>query len=231
MTAIRRAGGTAAVFDDSLIGRLKLLVQGEKPLGVSVLMSGERITSQFLQRHEDFRELEIDFLMLERTALTESDIERLIRTHPLRSLDAEGAAVSSDAIAALGLKEGLSRVAVPNTALTDHDLSLLPLESLDELEIDHTQVSPQGLRMLDRCRKLSVLSLDGSQFSSEIADTLQALQVERLILRGSDVVDEHLLRLRGLTTLWEVQLDNTSVSPEAIKDLRAASPDCLILDM
>ncbi|MFO1096133.1 MAG: hypothetical protein U0992_22930 [Planctomycetaceae bacterium] len=50
--------------------------------------------------------------------------------------------------------------------LSDEGLGLLPLEQLENLEVQNSTITADRLRQLSRCRELEDLALDGAQLDA-----------------------------------------------------------------
>jgi hypothetical protein len=225
--------------------RMKALLKAggvptESESGLSVRFNrGIRVDRELLQSHDYFTALEFQELEIGGADFTAGDIEALFRAHPLCSVDARDVPISAAAFAALKNKSMLRTLDVRGSGLSDADLAALPLEGIESLQIDNTQVTAQGLSALTRCTKLHQLSLDGSQFTDEVANMLRSFRLGSLSLSGPEVTDEHVLRLKDLTGvdvtdkhgrrlvsgLLFINLSRTSVSRDAIESLKAARPE------
>lgn len=185
------------------------------------------ITGEWLTEHDDLAALDITDLKLAETALSDADLASFVSAHPLHVVQFRDEQIADQTVAALADRRELTILEVRDCPLRDDQLARLPLEQLEELRIDGTQVTSLGLAELRRAEQLVVLTVDGRQFgdgTSEILNALPALRV--LDLFGSDVTDERLQRLNGVKALEFIQLTRTSATAEGVKRLQATLPKC-----
>ena len=132
----------------------------------------------------------------------------------------------------LGQESVLKPVTVSFKGTLIGDSELAHLEALTDLEIlflDRTQITDDGLACLPQLPKLHGLHLadthvtdSGLKHLHRFADLLQ------LSLDGCRVSDTGLEHLRGLANLELLNLTYTDVTPEGVKKLQKALPNCKI---
>ena len=106
------------------------------------------------------------------TPLLGADIASIIEKNPIRSFEAWELKGADHAVRALKNSSTLRNVSLERSDLTDEGLRLIPLEQLTQLRIEHSKITPVGLRELRRCRQLKLLGVDGTQAPSAIAELL-----------------------------------------------------------
>lgn len=185
------------------------------------------ITGEWLRKHDNLAALKITDLKLSETALTDVELARLVEAHPLHVLQLREEQVGEETVAALAGRKELMILELRDCPIGDDQLARLPLEQLDELRIDGTRVTPEGLEALRRAQKIVELTIDGRQLSDGTGKLLNAMpQLRDLQLFGSAVTDEHLDQLHNVPQLEFIQLSRTAVSDDGVKLLRAALPKC-----
>lgn len=116
-----------------------------------------------------------------------------------------------------------------DTQLTDTGLQCLEgLTRLQYLDLEGTNIGDAGLEHLAGLTHLEVLSLDGTSITDARLEHLKGLiNLVLLSLDSTQVSDAGLEHLRGLG-LQMLILENTHVTPEGVKKLREALPNCEI---
>jgi hypothetical protein len=148
----------------------------------------------------------VNLTLEDATALSDSCLAELIDQHDLKFFAVRGTNAGDEVAAALGRKTGLKIVLMQRSQLTDSGLSLLPLESIEQLEVTYTEVTASGLEALTRCEELTHISLDGRQMTDESLEFLRGLpKLKHLGIQGPDVTDDvarALHSMKGLDSLW-----------------------------
>lgn len=225
--SVYRAGGQV-VPDWSVWRRASAWWQGQQ-----VTLGTEVIFRQGRSRRQrpvlgDLRGLDIACLYVLNGGLTGDELERLVPAHPiqlLRLMNVTGA----DAVAhKLRESRTLRIAAFDDSDLTDAGLRELPLERIESLYVNGTDVSVAGLHELKRAEKLWCLVLDGRQFNNESVEIVKCLPKLRILgLNGAAVTDAHLPLLRDLK-VEQLSLEGTSVTSAGITALKQALPGCTI---
>lgn len=193
-----------------------------------VVLRGQAFDDRWLREHDDLAALEIDFLMIDNCPMTAAGLSGVVSRHPIEFFWVENVQ-DCDAVAALlAGKRSLVCVSFDGTDLSDAGFRQLPLEELAVVSVQGTRVTPTGLQELKRCRRLGQLWLDGRQFDDRVAEVLRFQSQDFcLFLAGKDVTDAHLARLHGMP-IWRVELNDTTVTSEAIASLKESLPDCQV---
>lgn len=195
----------------------------------AVGLYGHDVTGDWLNAHDGLSPLDITDLKLSETSLTGDELARFIREHPLQMLQLREQPLSDAAVDALASRRDLVILELRDCPLTDAQLARLPLEQLQELRVDGTQVTAGGLSVLRRAGRLTVATLDGRQLDEQVAGLLAGLpSLCAIELVGSDVTDAHLQRLGANGALQSIVLTRTAATDDAIKALEAALPECLV---
>jgi hypothetical protein len=222
---IRLAGGDVAL-PMPVRERLKHWLRGGNSDDILVTLRGETFDDAWIRDHSHLRGLRIANLQLEdTTALSDTCLAELIDGHDLKGFNATGANIGDATAAALGRKDGLIFLCAENTQLNDAGLALLPLEKLESLELEYTEVTAHGLGVLARCEKLKIISLDGRHVSERSLEVLRGLpKLESLCIQGSDVTDDvarALHTMKGIEFLW---LNDHSITQPEYQSLERALP-------
>lgn len=227
---IKAAGGFVSHEPPaSLRERLSALRAGSKWEDgyTSVRLYAADITGEWLREHDDLTPLSITDLKLAETSLTDADLARLIRAHPLRVVEFRDEQIDDNATAALADCRRLFCLELRDSPLTDAQLARLPLEQLEELRIDGSLVTSAGLQELQRAQRLEVLALDGRQLDASTAPILNQLPaLKSLELVGEFVTDEQLSHLPGLTSLESISLRRTAATRDGVEQLQSQLPNC-----
>lgn len=114
---------------------------------------------------------------------------------------------------------------IPN--FLERDIArILAAVQVNKLDLERTHLSPASLPWL-RNAKLTDLNLSLTQFANAAVDDLPD-SLERLNLLGTQIDDEGAAKLVRLKKLFYLNLRQTSVSREVIKQLDDNLPGCLI---
>lgn len=101
---------------------------------------------------------------------------------------------------------------------------------LREIDLSRTGITDQGLALVAKCPDLRKLRLDQTKIgSSGVASLLALGNLETLNLFGTAVDDTAIDHLAQLKALKAVYLGETKVTPDGLKKLQAALPDCKVL--
>jgi len=193
------------------------------------VLLGDEIDGQWLRAHEFLADIEINRLSVYTDAQETDAILRLIEIHPLTVLSVSWRS-EADAIAdALATKSDLQLVTFSDSGLTDTGLGRLPLEQLQGIAVDGTNVTANGLDELRRCQQLEVITLDGNQFTAPVAEILASMpRLQRLELNRPGVTGG-LVRLLGkLQQLRFLYLRDQGITDEGIEVLDESLPGCVI---
>jgi hypothetical protein len=195
----------------------------------SVRLYTSDVTGDWLHEHDDLSTLNITDLTLAETALTDADLAQLIAAHPLQVVEMRDEDIGEQTVDALAGSGKLFMLTVRESPLDDGQFARLPLEQLEELRIDDTSVTSAGLQELRRAGKLAMLTLDGRQLDDGVTQVLSRLPALRALeLVGNAITDDHLARLHGFTALAAIRLRSTAATPEGVKSLEEALPNCAI---
>ncbi|MBL8848577.1 MAG: hypothetical protein JNG89_02795 [Planctomycetaceae bacterium] len=176
----------------------------------------------------DLHGLDIRCLYVTNGALTGDEVARLVPAHPIELLRLTKV-TGTDAVAhALRESTTLRLTSFDDSDLSDTGLRELPLERIETLFVNGTEVSTTGLQELRRAERLWCLLLDGGQFNAESVEIVKRLPKLRILgLNGAAVTDEHLQLIHGLN-LEKIHLENTTVTPAGIASLKQALPSCVV---
>ena len=190
---------------------------------------GPDMTGDWLRAHDNLSALGITRLKLSETGITGDELARLIAAHPIHVLELREQDLNDSTVEALAASPKLNTLELRDSPLTDAQFPRLPLEQLDELLINGTEVTSAGLAPLQRAKVLTFLTLDGRQFDESAAKLVASLpSLQYLELVGTDVTDEDLLQLYGMTKLSAITLIRTSVTDEGVTALETALPECVV---
>lgn len=227
---IENAGGYYQ-SGDSILDRLRRWKRGEVTFYSRLELEGNEVDSEWLREHAYLEGLPIDGIKIRGTALTELDVIELLERHPVGAVTIASEVFTDNVARALTSMNVLEGVDMGHSAVTDTGLAMLPLESLLDLSVEYSSVTPAGLQALRRCQRLCEIGLDARQLNADTATVLKALpEVTSVELYGNDITDEHLLLLRGVPELFEVYIDrNCAVEGHGIEELQRATPGCNVM--
>ncbi len=105
-------------------------------------------------------------------------------------------------------------VYLQHTQITDEGLALLNgLTSLGTLSLEDTQITDAGLEHLKGLTNLRILSLEGTQITDAGLEHLKVLpSLTSLTLSGTQFTDAGLEHLKGLTSLRVLKLSDTQIT-------------------
>jgi len=177
------------------------------------------------------------------TGLTEADLAALPRLHRLerlegfafsdaslvyvknlpmlRELDLRRHAVSDEGLQHLAGLTCLESLELADVPLTDAGLAhLAGLRSLRELSLRDSRITENGLASLGRLGNLQRLDLGETAVTGAYFHLLAPLPLEELSLDRTEISDDVLRHLAGMTTLRKLNLNYTSISDAGLVHLR-----------
>lgn len=218
---------------DRWVGRMINHPSGRKMYretdGAIVRLEGAAFSNQWVRDRQYLRELPISTLCLHNSDISGADLALLVSAHPLRELYAAEVEISPAVLDGILQQQRLKHLHLRGSGLKDEQFVRLPLEQLEQLFVEQTQVTSAGLRDLRRCGVLGCLGLDGRQLDDETAASLPEMpRLHTLTIAGPEAGDEHAQRLQGLPNLRRLLLVGTSISPTAVQDLKRSNPGCFV---
>lgn len=114
----------------------------------------------------------------------------------------------------------------------DEQLAMLKpvLPAMSSLDLSHTSVTDEGVRLLAGATNLKSLRLAGTSLSDVSLETLSGLRnLESLNLYGTQVTGQGVMMLASLEGLGNLYLWQTQVDEDSLQKLRQKMPDCEIL--
>jgi internalin A len=150
----------------------------------------------------------------------------------LRSLDLSYSQVNDEGLQSLEGMKNLQRLLLQDTLVTDAGLRhLKDLTRLEELDLHGCRISGAGLAHLRGLTQLRKLNLLGATITDEGLDALSAMRgLQELNLYRSRVTNAGIQKLEAKKRLLSVDLRYTRVTRSGVDALRAALPECHILD-
>lgn len=175
-------------------------------IGIAVVGTndGERV----LQSHDSLPagDFHLQFISLERTAITDDDIRRVADLPFLKSLNFAGTAVTDAGLNQLNWLPRLYRLNLRQTGVTDAGMvKLARFPSITHLELSQTKVGDRGLSVIGGWKQLSHLDL-----------------------AGTAVTDDAAAALSRIDSLRELNLAGTALSQPVIERLCSQLPECRI---
>lgn len=197
--------------------------------GAIVRLDGRMFDNRWLRDHDFLRALPISTLALNNVSFSGSELAQLVGAHPLRELYAADVEMSAEVFDGILGQRRLKLLHLRGASLRDEQFVRLPLEQMEQLYVELTDVTPSGLRDLSRCNRLVSLGLDGRQLDEVTATSVASMpRLGFLNIVGRDVADEHALRLHAMPNLRRLILVDTSVSKEAFQALQLAIPETIV---
>lgn len=143
--------------------------------GGALCLEGAKFTDQWLKERDYLSGLRFSELTLDDTLITPAAAAKLIDAHRLDRLAISRMAIALVTVRAIARHSSMTCLCLVDVDITDDDLSELPLESLTELRIAGTKITPAGIGHLTRCQRLQSLDLDGRQLDQASASYLRQL--------------------------------------------------------
>jgi hypothetical protein len=212
------------------LGEISQQGGGRDRAGAMVRLVGPTFDNGWVRDRDYLSGTPIRSLTLSKCAITGADLAQFVTSHPLRELRIAGVPLPADVFDGIAGSRQLRVLYVRGSPLTDVQFDRLPLEQFEQLYVELTQVTPEGLRQLHRCDHLSCLGIDGRQLTGETAEMLASVDtLTRLDLIGPEVTDECLAQLREMPQLAWLTLIDTAVTPGGVNAVRAAHPDWIVV--
>jgi Leucine-rich repeat (LRR) protein len=173
-----------------------------------------------LERHKGIRHLSIGPLH----TVSNDDLKPLKELTWIESFGVSGPGVKGanlPALKAIVERNGLERLDLANTELTQEDLrALQDHSSLEWLSLSQTNVNDDDLECLAGLEKLKELDLSITNISGEGLRHLSELRhLRKLDIALTQVTNESLASLASLASLTELDLSRTHISDEGLKHL------------
>lgn len=176
------------------------------------------------------------------TKVTDTTLGYLGALTALEAVDAGFAQISDNGIESLTTLPRLKALTLGGNKLTDTGMQALRLiPSLEFLDLSGPQrtdsglwsvsLTESGVAAVATLANLRELRIGGSNVTAISLDALRKglAKLERLSLyRSKRINDEAIAVLRDWKSLREVDLKDTKVTEEAVRQLRLARPECLI---
>jgi hypothetical protein len=145
----------------------------------------------------------LTFVKLDKTTVTDADLEHLKGLSHLRWLSLEDTNITDAGLACLKGLTKLQTLVLSHTKVTDAGLAnLKELPDLATLILMNTQITDAGLAHLKGLSQLNTLTLQDTKLTDAgLASLEDCPQLQTLILNDTEVTDAGLVHLKGLTTL------------------------------
>jgi hypothetical protein len=217
-----------AVYGPRQLAQRRALVALEK-LGATVRTQPVPLPGVRQLLGDDYAQ-EIIEIYLRNPKLTDQDLEVLRGLKTLQKLELAGSSVSSQGLACLQGLSNLYTLHLADTKVGDEGLAYLAgLSNLGVLSLDNTAITDAGVSQFARMPQLERLLLSGTGVTDAGLSQLGKLtNLRELSLVGTKITDAGLVHLKGLTKMELLRLYNTKTTPEAMKELHAALPKCVI---
>ena len=160
-------------------------------------------------------------LELQLTPIGDAGLSHLENLTKLRTLSLYGTRVTDSGMAAVGRLIALENLNLGQTGITDAGLKQLAgLAKLESLTPFHTRgVGDEGMKIVGKMRRLTVLDLCGTQVTDEGVKELSACnRLTSLRLAGAKVTDLGVTSLEKLS-LQSLDLSKTGVGDEGMKSV------------
>ncbi len=169
----------------------------------------------------------IKWLCLDNTEITDAELVHLKGLKHLVYVGLKGTQITDAGLEHLERITGLRTLTLDRTKITDAGLEHLKrMTKLGYLNLSGTQINDAGLVHLKALTSLRRLDLEGTQVTDAGVKHLEGLTI--LTLAGPEITDAAIDHLEGLSNLAFLFLFSTSVTPEGVKRLREALPNCAI---
>jgi internalin A len=214
----------------------------------SLLVNGENVTDEGVAFLKPLTELQL--LVLPRSQVTDAGIAALSEQKKLKELDLFQAPISDVGLATFAEAKDLVKLKIRGTKVTSEGMRVIEkYEKLAELDLSETAVDDAAIEILSQRSSLVDINFLRTQISSKGVEKLATMKLKRLNLDDVKGVDDACLpavatmesleflhlgktavtdagvsalaQMKGLKTLI---LENTTVSPGKIEELKAALP-------
>ena len=206
-----------------------MLYQDDRPW--RIYLRDSHFDDEWFSSYNYLRALNIEELRIRETRLADSTMATLIGNQPLKGLSARDQDIGPETILALRRTEKLTQLDLYGSSADDEEFASLPLERLEWLSISGTQISPRGTLQLGRCRNLSVLVIDDTQFEAEVSEALTGVQSLRVLCLVGDTNGHELIpricRLNQLSRLRKIILGDTTEVEEFRAAVQKGVPGCI----
>lgn len=163
------------------------------------------------------------------TSLTDQSIEHLVNL-PLEVLGLNQTQIGDKGLESIGKIKTLRRLELFDTKVTDAGLKHLEKLPLFRIDLSKTAVTNAGMAEIAKIEGLERLVVTQTAISDEglaFIGTIESLQ-ELDIAQAGDITDVGLKHLYNLKALKALFLGDSKYSPEGLKALRRALPNCEI---
>jgi Leucine-rich repeat (LRR) protein len=187
---------------------IALMRELPKPNNVSTITAGpEDLRSRFGEDHfEQAVQLNLNKIV------PRQGVRGLITVKRANVIFADGI---SSVIADLAILPNLTAVSLYGSSFADEDMELIAASAqIEELDLQRTTISDDGLRRVGRMLGLKHLSLGdyGTQIHDEgLGHLARLVQLERLYLNRTDITDAGLIHVNGMQKLKELELRETNI--------------------
>jgi Leucine-rich repeat (LRR) protein len=193
----------------------------------SLNLYGTQITDAGLVHLKDLRRLR--FLSLGETALTGHGLRDLEQME-LFYVFLSRSQLTDAGLEPLGRMRGLCQLYIAGTRVTDDGLRHLGASPhLSMLDLSSTQITGAGLAHLAKLRSLYWLSLKGSRVTDDGLAGIEGLQISELDLSDTQISDAGLRHLKTLPRLTQFNLSNTRVTDQGLDEIVIANAGLLEL--
>lgn len=200
------------------------------PLLQSLLLDGVPFVTDagiaHLEQRKKLREL-----YLKGTHLTDRGINYFTHIEGLWSVDLSCTLVTDRGVSELAQLEEVSLLNLRETVVVGEGLCALPVDNRLDVYLDRCPVTDAAVVAFSRrLTNLTALSLLGTLVTDRCLPNLAKLpNIEMLRLTETNITDSGILSLVGHPSLVTLEIGGTAVSVEAEEQLKASSPNELIV--
>ena len=148
------------------------------------------------------------------------------------AIDLAFSKISDSQLSCLAYFDLLKQLDLTGSGVTDAGMALVcQNRTLQSVKLKGTTVSDQGLSLLAQLPDLQLLDASRTLVSDRGIDALaQSGSLRFLALNSTAVSDHAVLFLSRMKQLKGVSLVDTSITPDGVRQLRFALPDCVVVD-
>jgi hypothetical protein len=216
----RGGGNVAAPSGDAVAEReAAAKLEAMKFDGKSYLVVSERVSYDSPEKH-------VTSINLNELPISDEAIALVPKLYRVITVNASRCKIANDQLKCFKGLSILNNLILDNTPITDEGLVYLrPLSNLGALYLNNTNVSDRGLDDVASLRRLKILNLSGTKVTDAGMKKLLPLEdVEWLLLSDSEITDAGLDQLAGMKRLSRLSINGAKVTAEGIDRLKKAIP-------
>lgn len=180
-----------------------------------------------LLRNDD---LVVDLEMEHQQKITPQSFRSLAKFTKLKSLVLSDSAFNDECASYLGESRSINKLNLSGTALSDRGLAFLTKIPLDDLNMESTNVTNQGMKSVVLMRGLRRVSVAHTNVDNEGLKQISKLPLRCLRVESTNVDDDGMKSLSGNNTLERFYCESTSIGEAGLRQIASCKITDLSLD-